>query len=65
MKIIFRIVGIGAFHLFLYGYVVPFIIYPRFGSNGMVFAGIAALIVSAAIFATIFIEKKTKGDNRE
>ncbi len=33
-----RIIGIGIFHTFLYGYLVPFVIYPRFGDNGLTFA---------------------------
>ena len=58
-----RIAVIGIFHAVLYLYFVPFIIYPKFGSNGLVFAGIVTLIISVAVFGTAFIGKKFKGDN--
>lgn len=62
-KIAVRIVVIGIFHAVLYLYFVPFIIYPKFGSNGMLFAVIVAVIVSIAVFGTAFLGKKFKGDN--
>jgi hypothetical protein len=59
-KIIIRIVGIGAFHAFLYLYFVPFVIYPKFGNNGFQFAVVIAIIISIAIFGTIFISKQNR-----
>lgn len=61
-KIVIRIAVIGIFHAVLYLYIVPFIIYPKFGDNGMLFTGIVAVSVSVAVFGTAFIGKKFKGD---
>jgi hypothetical protein len=57
-KVWTRIVGIGIFHMFLYVYLVPFVIYPRYGSNGFVFIVIMAVIISIAVFGTLWIGKK-------
>lgn len=63
-KLIVRILGVGVFHAFLYLYLVPFIIYPKFGDNGFQFTIIVAIIISIAIFGTMFISKQNKGDKR-
>ena len=63
-KLIVRILGIGIFHAFLYLYLVPFVIYPKFGNNGFQFTIIVAIIISIAIFGTMFISKKNRGDKR-
>jgi len=57
-SVILRILGIGMFHAVLYLYVVPFMIYPKFGNNGIRFAVVVAIIVSIAVLGTILIEKK-------
>jgi hypothetical protein len=59
-KIIFRIVSIGFFHTFLYLYLVPFVIYPKFGDNGLQLTIVIAIIISIAIFGTMFISKQNK-----
>jgi len=59
-KLIFRIIGIGLFHAVLYLFVVPFVIYPRFGHNGFKFAVAVAIIVSIAVLGTLFFERKKK-----
>ncbi len=59
-KVGLRIVGIGIFHMILYGYLVPFVIYPRFGSNGLTFALIVALLVSIAVLGTLWLGKSNK-----
>ena len=59
-KIILRIIGIGAFHAFLYLYLVPFVIYPEFGNNGFQFAVVIAILISIAIFGTMFISKQNR-----
>lgn len=64
-KIAIRIVGIGLLHSFLYGYLVPFVIYPRFGQHGIIFAVILAILISIGIMATLWMgknKKKNKGD---
>ena len=53
-----RIVGIGIFHMFLYMYLVPFVIYPRYGNNGLVFTVVTAVIISIAVLGTLWIGKK-------
>lgn len=62
-RLIFRILGIGIFHALLYLYVVPFIVYPKYGNNGLKFIVIVAVLVSIVIIGTIFIGKNYKGEN--
>lgn len=57
-KIIPRVIGIGVFHMVLYLYVVPFVIYPKFGKNGFNFTVAVAIIISIAILGTMFYKKK-------
>lgn len=59
-KIAIRIVGIGLLHSFLYGYLVPFVIYPRFGQHGITFAVILAILISIGIMATLWVGKNKK-----
>jgi ABC-type sulfate transport system permease component len=59
-RLILRIIGIGIFHMVLYLYIVPFVIYPKFGDNGFKFAVAVAVIVSIAVLGTIFFGKKNK-----
>ena len=53
-----RIVGIGVFHMFLYMYLVPFVIYPRYGCNGLRFTIITAVVISIAVLGTLWVGKK-------
>lgn len=53
-----RIAAIGIFHMILYGYLVPFVIYPRFGSKGMPFVLLVAVIVSVTVLGTLWIGKR-------
>jgi heme/copper-type cytochrome/quinol oxidase subunit 4 len=59
-----RIVGIGIFHMFLYVYLVPFVIYPRYGSNGLVFTIVTAVIISIAVLGTLWIGNKKNSKRR-
>jgi hypothetical protein len=59
-KLILRILGIGVMHIVLYLYIVPFVIYPRFGNNGFKFTIAVAITISIAILGTILLEKKNK-----
>jgi len=59
-KITLRLVGIGFFHTVLYLYIVPFVIYPKFGNNGLAFAFITAVLISVVVIGTLFLEKKNK-----
>ncbi|MBP9599108.1 MAG: hypothetical protein KBE30_08225 [Desulfobacter sp.] len=61
-KIAIRIVGIGLLHSFLYGYLVPFVIYPRFGQDGISFAVIFAILISIGIIGSLWLGK---GKNRK
>ncbi len=62
-----RIAGIGIFHMFLYGYLVPFVIYPRFGDNGLKFALVVAVIISITVLGTLWVgkNKNFKGDKND
>ncbi|WP_300462756.1 hypothetical protein [Desulfobacula sp.] len=64
-KVIYRMIGIGLFHMVLYLYVVPFMIYPKFGDNGFKFAVAIAILVSIAVLGTIFFDRKIKGDKND
>ena len=64
-KVILRVIGIGLFHLLLYLYIVPFVIYPRFGDDGFKFAVVVAILVSIAILGTMFCKEKIKGEKNE
>ena len=64
-KVILRIIGIGLFHLLLYLYIVPFVIYPRFGDDGFKFAVVVAILVSIAILGTMFCKEKIQGEKNE
>ncbi len=46
----------------LYLYIVPFIIYPKFGKNGIIFVVALAILISVVFLGTIFFERKNKGD---
>lgn len=57
-KLLYRILGIGFLHMFLYLYLVPFVIYPRFGDDGLMFAVVIAVLISVTILSTMFVSKK-------
>ncbi|MFA5902563.1 MAG: hypothetical protein WC836_01415 [Desulfobacula sp.] len=57
-----RIIFIGSLHMLLYLYIVPFIIYPKFGKNGITFTVALAILVSVVVLGTIFYERNNKGD---
>jgi len=57
-KVWLRLIGIGVFHMFLYMYLVPFVIYPRYGSNGLRFTIITAVVISIAVLGTLWVGKK-------
>ena len=57
-KVILRVIGIGILHAVLYLYIVPFVIYPKFGHNGFIFVVVVAVIISIAVLGTILLEKK-------
>lgn len=59
-RVVFRVVGIGTLHCFLYLWLVPFVIYPRFGDNGFKMTIAVAVLISIAVLGTLFISKKTK-----
>ncbi len=63
-KITLRLIGIGVFHTILYLYIVPFVIYPKFGNDGLLFVIITAVLISIAVMGTLFLEKKIKGDKK-
>lgn len=54
-----RLLGIGVFHCFLYTYLVPRVIYPRFGENGFIFTLVTALVISVAVLGALWLKDKT------
>ena len=59
-KTIYKIVSIGCLHTFLYLYLIPFVIFPAFGKNGLKLVVAMAIAVSIIILITIFIEKSNR-----
>lgn len=57
-RAVLRVIGIGLLHTFLYLWLVPFVIYPRFGQNGLKMAVAIAVLISIVLVATLFICKK-------
>ena len=55
-----RIVFIGCLHMFLYLWLVPFVVYPRFGDNGLKMTVAVAVLISVALVATLFVGKFKK-----
>jgi len=61
-RISLRIIFIGSLHMILYLYIVPFIVYPAFGKNGITVVVIFAVLISAVVLGTLSFENKNKGD---
>lgn len=64
----FRVLGIGLLHAGLYLYVVPFLIYPRFGEQGAGLAVALAVLVSLAVMGPLgadTIKKLTRRSNND
>lgn len=57
-----RIVLIGSLHMVLYLYIVPFMVYPAFGKNGITVVMVLAVLISAVVFGTLSFERKNKGE---
>ncbi|OFZ66789.1 MAG: hypothetical protein A2328_05725 [Bdellovibrionales bacterium RIFOXYB2_FULL_36_6] len=64
-KITLRIFFIGSLHMILYLYIVPFIVYPKFGKNGITFVVALAIMISIGVLGTLFFERKNKGDGND
>lgn len=61
-----RIAGIGIFHMILYMVMVPFIIYPRYGVQGLEVTIVASVIVSVVVMGSLGVKKrKAKGDTSD
>ena len=62
-KNIYKIIIIGCLHIFLYIYLIPFVIMPAYGNNGLKISVIVALAISVTIIITILTDKKTGSKN--
>lgn len=62
----FHLVGIGVFHMVLYGYLVPFIIYPRLGGLGLTLTLVVAVVISVLVLGNLVKgrDKASKGDKK-
>ncbi len=60
-----RIIFIGCLHMALYLYIVPFIVYPKFGKHGITFVVALAILISVIVLGTIFFERKNRGDGND
>jgi len=61
-RISLRIFFIGSLHMILYLYIVPFMIYPKFGKSGIAVVAGLAVFISAIVFGTLFFDRKNKGE---
>ncbi|MDY0375936.1 MAG: hypothetical protein RBQ72_09420 [Desulfobacterium sp.] len=57
-RAVLRVLGIGLLHTFLYLWLVPFVVYPRFGQSGLMMTVVIALLISIVLVSTIFICRK-------
>lgn len=58
-----RIAGIGMFHMVLYMVLVPFVIFPRYGVQGLEVTIVVSVIVSVVVMGSLGVrKKKSKGD---
>ncbi len=56
----YRLVCIGMCHIVLYMYLVPKVIYPKFGKQGIVIATAFAVVLSIVIIGNAWFGKKKK-----
>lgn len=61
-KTIYKIASIGCLHTFLYLYLIPFVIFPAFGKNGLKLTVAIAFVISIVVIITIFIEKSNRSN---
>lgn len=59
-RVLLRVIGIGLFHAILYLWLVPFVIYPRFGDNGFTMVVAVAVLVSFGVLGTLFLGKTSR-----
>jgi len=59
-NVLIRVVLIGMLHSFLYLWLVPFVIYPRFGDNGFKMTVAVAVLISVGLLVTLFVGKSKK-----
>ncbi|MBF0199704.1 MAG: hypothetical protein HQK66_00030 [Desulfamplus sp.] len=52
-QVVLRILLIGMLHSFLYLWFVPFVVFPMFGSHGILTTVLIALLVSVALFCSM------------
>jgi hypothetical protein len=57
-KAVTRVVLIGALHGFLYLWLVPAVIYPRFGRNGFQLTVAVAVLVSVAVIGSLLVKRR-------
>ena len=55
-----RIVGIGIFHSVLYMVMVPTVIFPRFGVQGLELTIFVSIIVSVVVMGSLGKKKRAK-----
>lgn len=60
-----RVVMIGMLHTFLYLWLVPFAIYPRFGNDGFMFTVAVAVVISISMVGTLFVGRKKRDKPEE
>lgn len=64
-KTVYKLIGIGSLHTLLYLYLIPFIIVPTYGDNGIKVAVTIAVVISITIIMTILIEKLNRSKKNE
>ncbi|MDY0220814.1 MAG: hypothetical protein RBR67_06735 [Desulfobacterium sp.] len=57
-RAVLRVLVIGLLHTFLYLWLVPFVVYPRFGQSGLKMTVAIALLISIVLILTLFVCRK-------
>lgn len=62
-----HIAGIGIFHMVLYVYLVPFVIYPKLGNLGLTLSIALAVVISLVVLGTLVRgrNRANKGDKND
>ena len=59
-KAVLKVVLIGILHSILYLWLIPFIIFPKFGHSGFLMAVMIAVLISVGVLGSIFVGKRER-----
>jgi len=65
MKNILRIGFVGALHITVYLWLLPFVILPKFGNKGTKITVALLILISVIILSSLFIKKRKNNNPRQ